>query len=104
MKIFWKPRQANPLRLKALLDLARLQGMLSPLPECPIQVDAQQIPEDFLDGFRDRDCVATDCRACGYCERIAAQAVSISPEYRATVLEKYAEMDNAMATGGLWGV
>jgi len=29
--------------------------------------------------FRDRDCASMDCQACGYCERIAAQAVSISP-------------------------
>jgi hypothetical protein len=74
------------------------------LPECPIRVDARQIPENFLDGFRDRDCASMDCQACGYCERIAAQAVSIAPEYRTEVLKKYAEMDDAMATGGLWGV
>ena len=104
LRHFWKPRQANPVRLKPLLDLARMQGMLSPLPECPIRVDAQQIPEDFLEGFRERDCSAMDCRACGYCERIAAQAVSIAPEYRTDVLNKYAEVDDAMATGGLWGV
>ena len=104
LRHFWKPRQANPLLLKPLLDLARLQGMLSPLSEYPIQVDAQQIPTDFLDGFRERDCAALDCQACGYCERIAARAVSISPEYRTEVLRKYAEMDAMMATGGLWGV
>jgi len=104
LRHFWKPWQANPLRLKPLLDLARLQGMLSSLPECPIRVDARQIPENFLDAFRDRDCVSTDCQACGYCERIAEQAVSISPEYRTAVLEKYAEIDDTMATGGLWGV
>jgi len=104
LRHFWKPRQANPLRLKALLDLARLQGMLSPISECPIRVDARQIPENFLEGFRDRDCAVMDCRACGYCERIAAQAVSISAEYRTEVLRKYAEMDDIMATGGLWGV
>jgi len=74
-------RQASPRRLKPLLDLARLQGWLSPLPECPIRVDARQIPENFLDGFRDRDCASMDCQACGYCERIAARAVSISPGY-----------------------
>jgi hypothetical protein len=45
-----------------------------------------------------------DCQACGYCEGIAAQAVSISPEYRTEVLRKYMEMDNTMVTGGLWGV
>ena len=104
LRHFWKPRQANPLRLKPLLDLARMQGMLSPLPECPVRIDTRQIPENFLDGFRDRDCASMDCRPCGYCERIAAQAVSVSPEHRSEVLRKYAEMDNSMATGGLWGV
>jgi hypothetical protein len=34
----------------------------------------------------------------------AAQAVSIPPGYRTEVLRKYAEMDDTMATGGLWGV
>ncbi|MGZ3357214.1 MAG: hypothetical protein ACXVBO_20485 [Isosphaeraceae bacterium] len=99
LRHFWKPRQVNPLRLKPLLDLARLQGMLSPLSECPIRVDARQIPENFLDGFRDRDCASTDCQACGYCERIAAQAVSISPEYRADVLGKYAEGSSCVPGG-----
>ena len=71
LRHFWKPRQASPRRLKPLLDLARLQGMLSPLPEGPIRVDARQIPDNFPDGFRDRDCASMDCRTCGYCERIA---------------------------------
>jgi collagenase-like PrtC family protease len=104
LRHFWKPRQANPQRLKALLDLARLQGMLSPLPEYPIRIDSRQIPDNFLEGFRDRDCESMDCQACGYCERIAEQAVSISPEYRTEVLRKYAEIDDIMITGGLWDV
>ena len=104
LRHFWKPRQLSPVRLKPLLELARLQGMLSPLPECPVRIETRRIPADFLDGFRNRDCALLDCRTCGYCERIAAQAVSVAPEYRATVLGKYAEMDAAMATGGLWGV
>ena len=87
-----------------MLDLARLQGWLSPLPKCPIRLDARKIPENFLDSFRNRDCASLDCQACGYCERIAAQAVSVSPEYRTEVLKKYAEMEAAMVTGGIWGV
>ena len=104
LRHFWKPRQVRPVRLKPLMDLARLQGMLSPLPECPVRVDARKLPRDFLEGFRDRDCFTIDCRACGYCERVAEQAVSISPEYRTDVLNKYAEVDEAMASGGLWNV
>jgi len=104
LRHFLKPRQVNPLRLKPLRDLARLQGWQSPLPECPIRMDTRQIPENFLDGFRDRDCSSTDCHACGYCERIAAKAVSVSPAYRTEVLEKYAEVEDTMVAGGLWGV
>ena len=101
---FLKPRQVRPQKLKPLFDLARLQGMLSPIPECPIQIDTSQIPGNFLDGFRDRDCASLDCAACGYCERIADQAVSIEPGYRNEVLEKYVAMDDSMAAGALWNV
>ncbi len=104
LRHFWKPRQASPQRLKPLFDLARVQGMLSPIAESPIQIDTAQIPENFLDGFRDRDCTSLDCAACGYCERIAAQAVSITPAYRNDVLEKYKAMDDTMAAGALWNV
>ena len=104
LRHFCKPQQVSPQRLKPMLDLAHLQGWLSPLPECPIRVDAQKIPTDFLDSFRERDCASMDCHTCGYCERIAAQAVSIAPGYRAEVLKKYAEMDDTMTTGNLWGV
>jgi hypothetical protein len=64
-------------------------------------LETRKIQENFLDSFRDRDCASLNCQACGYCERIAAQAVSISPGYRTEVLNKYAEMDEAMATGRL---
>ena len=104
MRHFFKPRQVNPRRLKPLRELAQLQGWQTPLPECPINVDTRQIPENFLEGFRDRDCATLDCMACGYCERIAAKAVSIKPYYRTEVLKKYAEMDETMATGALWGI
>ena len=104
LRHFWKPRQVQPARLKPLFELARLQGMLSPLAVSPIRVEARQIPDDFLTGFRDRDCDSMDCESCGYCERIAAQAVSISHNYREEVLKKYAEIEDTMAAGGLWGV
>ena len=104
LRHFWKPRQASPQRLNSLFDLAKMQGMLSPIPECPIKIDSSQIPENFLDGFRDRDCSSLDCSACGYCKRIADQAVSIESGYCNEVLEKYKEMDDTMATGALWNV
>ena len=104
LRHFWKPWQVNPLRMKPLLDVARLQGMLSPVAECPVRIDARRIPENFLDGFRNRDCASMDCQACGYCDRITKDAVSISPQYRTEVMEKYAAIDDDMVAGGLWGV
>jgi len=104
LRHFWKPLQLNPLRLKPLLELARMQGMLTPLEQSPVSVDTRKIPEDFIDGFRNRDCASLNCQTCGYCERIAEQAVSVAPEYRTRVLGQYAEIDALMATGELWNV
>ena len=36
--------------------------------------------------------------------RFAAQAVSLSPQYRTEVLGKHAEIEDTMIAGGLWGV
>jgi collagenase-like PrtC family protease len=104
LRHFFKPRQVHPLRLQPLLDLAHMQGMLSPIPECPVRIDASRIPENFLDGFRERDCASLDCGACGYCERIADHVVSIEPAYRREVLRTYSAMDDSMAGGALWNV
>lgn len=104
LRHFFKPRQLNPLRMKPLFDLARLQGMLSPLAECPVSIDTQKIPKDFLDGFRNRDCASLDCQTCGYCGRIAEQAVSVAPDYCTEVLGKYAKINASMASGDLWNV
>lgn len=101
---FCKPFQAAPLRLRPLFDLARQQGMLASIPQSPIRIDSSRIPENFLDGFRDRDCSTYDCAACGYCEHIASHAVTVDPEYRQSVLRTYEDVDDGMAGGGLWNV
>ncbi len=101
---FLKPWQVSPLKLKPIFDLASRQGMLSSQAECPIRVDSRKIPAGFLEGFRDRDCSTLACKDCGYCERIAAQAVSVAPDYRDALLQQYAEVESGMATGALWNV
>jgi collagenase-like PrtC family protease len=104
LRNFFKPWQANPAKLRVLLDLARQQGMLFALQETPIQIDSRQIPADFLDGFRARDCASLACKDCGYCERIAARAVTVSAAFRAESLRRHAEVDVALVKGRLWGV
>ncbi len=102
LRYFFKPFQLAPHKLWRLLELVRSQGMLFPKQQHPIQIHAAQIPGGFLDAFEDRDCAATDCGSCGYCETISRQAVRIEPEFRRTSLEQFRALRSAMTTGRLW--
>ena len=102
MRYFFKPFQLAPHKLWRLLELVRSQGMPFPKQQLPIQIHAAQIPGGFLDAFEDRDCAATDCGSCGYCETISRQAVRIEPEFRRTSLEQFRALQSAMTTGRLW--
>lgn len=104
LRHFFKPRQANPFKLKKLLELARHQGMSFPKRESDVKIDSRLIPADFIDGFRKRDCMMLDCKDCGYCEKIARNAVSVSPSCREESLKLFADVENSLSTGGLWGV
>jgi len=104
LRHFFRPRQAGFRKLKPLYDLMKGQGMLFPRDSSPIRIDASRIPADFIEGFRSRDCTRLDCRECGYCEGIAREAVEIDPAFREEFLGRFAEVEQAMATGRLWDV
>jgi collagenase-like PrtC family protease len=99
---FLKPLQVNPLRLRKLYELTRRQGMLFAQEKRPIHIDGSQIPADFIEGFRSRDCSVLDCRECEYCERIAQRAVAIDPAFREEALRQHEAVDDALAGGSLW--
>ena len=100
---FLKPFQINPLKLLPLLKMARSQGMLFPVDELPVVIDNAQLPADFIDGFRKRDCASLDCAACGYCEEISRRAVRVKEEFRNASLEQLRQTHDQMTTGKLWG-
>ncbi|MGO8745606.1 MAG: hypothetical protein ACLQNE_06415 [Thermoguttaceae bacterium] len=104
LRYFFKPFQLAPHKLLRLLDLVRSQGMLFPKRHIPVHIDAAQIPGSFLDAFEHRDCAATDCGSCGYCETISQRAVHIEPEFHRASLEKFRAVQNALKTGGLWSI
>jgi len=55
---------------------ARWQQIAEQLaPVARLEVDNRRIPADFLRFFLTHDCNTRSCRACGYCERVARQAV-----------------------------
>ena len=80
------------------------QGMSFSTQENGVYIDSRQIPADFIDGFRKRECMILDCKDCGYCEKIAANAVSVSPTYREESLKLFADVEDSLTTGGLWSV
>lgn len=104
LRFFYRPWQVSPLKLKELYELARLQGLLFPQHETPIVIDSERIPPDFIDHFRKRDCQRLDCRSCGYCERIAAEAVRVDPEFREQVLLRSESLHQTLVDGGFWSL
>lgn len=102
LRYFIKPWQMNLRRGRKLLDLIKGQGMLFPARNQPIRIDSAGIPDNFLDGFRARDCAQLDCRQCGYCDRIADSAVRVEPMFREQYLDKYKQVEGMIASGALW--
>jgi len=104
LKYFFRPFQVSPFKMKPLYDTVRMQGMLFPRKGNPISIDSSRMPADFLEGFKKRDCSLLDCKQCGYCEAIAAEAVKVDPVFRQESLKRFAVIEEAMVGGGLWGV
>jgi len=104
LKYFFRPFQVSPFKMKPLYDTVRMQGMLFPRKGNPILIDSSRMPADFLEGFKKRDCSVLDCKHCGYCEAIAAEAVKVDPVFRQESLKRFAVIEEAMVGGGLWGV
>lgn len=104
LRHFIKPLQISLRRGWRVLDLVQSQGMLFAAKASPVRIDAAAIPADFLAGFQGRDCAMLDCRECGYCQAIADRAVTVDPAFREESLNKYKDVEQAMAGGTMWGV
>jgi len=104
LRYFLRPRQVSVRKLLPLYELMKGHGMLFPQGDLPIRIHASRIPDDFLERFRGRDCSTLDCAACGVCETIARDAVEVDAAFREEFLGRFRDAEQAMASGGLWGV
>ncbi len=104
LSYFFKPFQVSLGKLWPLLQLVRSQGMLFAKEQIPIHIEAAQIPADFLETFRRRDCASRECGSCGYCEEIGRRAVRIEPEFRRTSLKRFCKVHADMTSGDLWNI
>lgn len=104
LRHFFRPGQVRLSRLAPLYDMMKEQGMLFALDRNPFCIDAKKIPAGFIEGFKERRCCELSCQGCGYCERIAAEAVRIDPAFRREQLERLAQVHRELTGGGLWRV
>jgi collagenase-like PrtC family protease len=104
LRHFLRPGQINPWKLRPLYALLKNQGMLFALEKSPFHIDSRKIPEDFVKGFEHRRCSARSCESCGYCEMIAANAVTVDSTSREEQVAQLKQVRESLIAGRLWGV
>ena len=72
-----------------------------PFPE-KVTIDNSKL-NGFLDYFKKIDCFHMDCDRCGYCERIASQAISIDEEWRQEMISRFDRSMETLITGEIAG-
>lgn len=45
-----------------------------------LYLDNKSLPHNFIEGYAERDCRTSDCRSCGYCNKVASKAVRVLNE------------------------
>ena len=78
LRNFFRPFDFNLKYAKKFLGFDKRTGNgLSNKAKIHIILTATRIPNDFLEGFKNRDCAMSDCDKCGYCDKIAEDAVTV---------------------------
>ncbi len=72
-----------------------------PFPE-KVTIDNSKL-NGFLDYFKKIDCFHMDCDRCGYCERIASQAISIDEKWRQEMISRFDRSMEIVVKGEIAG-
>jgi len=104
LRHFLKPGQVNPFRLRSLHLILRGQGMLFPLERNPFRIESARLPRDFIGAFEGRDCSASSCNDCRFCEEVAAEAVTVDSAFRREHSARLRQAIDKLVDGGLWRV
>jgi ferredoxin len=83
-------------------EMEEVMGVLrEPFPG-NIYIDNSKL-NGFLDYFKKVDCIHTDCKRCGYCERVASQAISIDEAWRKEMIARFDKAVEILITGKIAG-
>lgn len=105
------PKKSTRINLPQVLadggreEVDKVERLLDALAT-PVQdlffVDNKRIPNDFLQGFVERDCSLLSCDRCGYCHRIADAAVTVrDPDRVDQALRKLRAVRSQIVDGSL---
>jgi collagenase-like PrtC family protease len=103
LKYFFRPGTVKSAGLLKLKKLAEKRGLIAAMEREPVFIDNRAL-DGFLEGMREIDCRGTDCTLCGYCPTWTERAVTVDGDYRAELLELYADAFGEMHSGKLWGI
>jgi len=60
--------------------------------------------DGFIDHFKEIDCLRTDCDRCGYCQRVASQAVSMDEGWRQEMISRFERAIGSLVNGQIAAV
>jgi collagenase-like PrtC family protease len=58
--------------------------------------------DGFINFFFNNDCRYVSCKDCGYCRKVAEEAVKINRQYRQKAVEDYKRFINEIVSGGIF--
>jgi collagenase-like PrtC family protease len=96
LDLLQRPDLMEPAILEEVLGVLREPF----IPE--IYVDNSKL-HGFIDYFKKADCAHMDCEVCGYCERVAAQAVSVNQEWRRKLIARFDRAIELLTNGAIAG-
>ncbi len=68
-----------------------------------VHIDNRKL-DGFLDYFKKADCLRTDCDRCGYCERVANQAIIFDEEWRKEMILRFDRALEILIKGEIAGM
>lgn len=77
-----RPDLIDPRKMNAILEVLR-----EPITR-RLYIDNAKL-EGFIDHYKKNDCLYADCRECGYCEQVAARAVSMDSGWQQEMIARF---------------
>jgi collagenase-like PrtC family protease len=93
------------LRRTDLIEPEKMEEVMAVLKEPfsgNIYIDNSKL-NGFLDYYQNVDCLHTDCNRCGYCGRVASQAISVNEAWRKEMIARFDRAVEILITGEIAG-